>query len=40
MLEPATLNFLYASAFQVGAVLLFVYLVALLFSRALRRPNR
>jgi hypothetical protein len=40
MLEPATLNLLLAVAYQVAAVLAFVYLVALLFFRAFRRPNR
>jgi hypothetical protein len=40
MLEPATLTFLYAAGCQAAAVLIVVYLVALLFSRALARQGR
>ena len=40
MVEPATLNFMYAAGCQAAAVLVVVYLVALLFSRALTRQGR
>jgi hypothetical protein len=40
MLEPATLNFLYAAGCQVAGVLACVYLVALLLTRTFNGPQR
>ena len=40
MLEPTTMRLIYAAACQAAAVLAFVYLVALLGSRALTGSRR